>query len=80
MKTKLFCLLMLISATTFAQNTTSSEQDWEGASKQVADEHFSATQNGFEDSAALELSHPWHYGRQDSDTLVNRAREDEHHD
>jgi hypothetical protein len=80
MKTKLCCLLMFFSVTAFAQNQTTHDHDWEGATMRVQSEHHSSIQNGVNAGDQLELSHPWHYGRQDSDTLVNRERQDTHQD
>lgn len=78
MKTKLVCLLMFFSATAFAQTATTNEQDWEATSIEVQGERFAGTQN--ESDAQLELSHPWQYGRDDSDTIVGRNRQDTSHD
>lgn len=80
MKTKLVCLLLCCSSTAFAQNVTTDDEVWEEASLKVPTEHIATTQNMFEANDQLELSHPWHYGRQDSDTLIGRDRKDEHHD
>lgn len=80
MKTTLLCLMIGFSATAFAQNASNQYQDWEGASLSVPSQHVTTTQNGFDADNQLELSHPWHYGRQDSDALVSRERQDEHHD
>lgn len=57
---------MFFSATAFAQNQTTNEQDWEGASMRASSEHHVSTQKGFDTDAQLELSHPWHYVRQDT--------------
>ncbi len=78
MRTKLVCLLMFFSATAFAQTATTNDQDWEAASIEVQSEHFAGIQNGSD--AQLELSHPWQYGRDDSDTIVGRNRDETSHD
>ncbi len=80
MSTKLFCMLMVFSATAFAEVATNHDDEWEGAAKQVNEESLLKHQDKWSDSAQLELSNPWYYGRQDSDTIVNRDRHDTHHD
>lgn len=72
--------MMFFSASAFAQNTTVNDEEWEGATNQVASEQYSTSFNNLDADSQLELSHPWHYGRQDSDTIVNRERHDMHHD
>jgi hypothetical protein len=79
MKTTLLCLMIGFSATAFAQTDTQ-DQNWEGAGLRVQSEYLSSASNGVDADNQLELSHPWHYGRQDSDALVSRERQDEHHD
>jgi hypothetical protein len=80
MSAKLFCLLMVFSATAFAQNATESDQEWEGASNQIEESRLLNEQHHLNQNVNLELSNPWYYGRQDSDTIVNRDRHDTHHD
>lgn len=74
MKTKLVCILMFFSTTAFAQTATTNEQEWEGATLQVPSENVASTQGAHDDAEQLELSQPWHYGRDDSDTIVGRKR------
>ncbi len=76
MKTKLVCLLMFFSATAFAQTATTNEQEWEGATIQLPSENVAGTQSALDADAQLELSQPWFYGRDDSDTITGRKRLD----
>lgn len=76
MKITLLGFLILVSCAAFADETKPEAQAWEATSAQV-----SATQNDkkhdpWKAVADLEMSQPWHYGRQDSDAIVNRVRDD----
>lgn len=80
MRTLLLGLLILSSTSAFAESTTKADEPWVGATYQVSEEQMLSKQDRWDEHAQLELSNPWHYGRQDSDVIVGRERLDEHHD
>ena len=80
MKTQFFCLLMFFSVTALAEPTTSHNEEWEGASMEIKNETSLKHQNNGDNSNEIDLRNPWNYGRQDSDSGVNRDRNHVHYD
>lgn len=81
MKTLIVCTMLVLSPQTFAEgDAVNANESWEGASREVTMEALSTQPAMALEMEQLDLSHPWHYGRQDSDALVGRSRQDERHD
>lgn len=81
MKTLIVGTLLLLSSHAYAEGeAVNNSESWEGASREVSADTVTVSQSMAYEMESLDLSHPWHYGRQDSDALVGRSRFDEHHD
>lgn len=70
--------LLLLSSIVWAAEPKPEEQAWEGASAKVSEPQKVSQHNPWDAVADLEVSQPWFYGRQDSDAIVNRVRDDRH--
>ena len=80
MKVAILSVLMLVSTAVVAEEAKQDEQAWVGASTNVSETQNLGKHNPWEAVADLEMTQSWHYGRQDSDTIVNRVRDDGCHD
>lgn len=76
MKVAILSLLMVFSTVVVAEEAKQEDQAWVGASTKVSEESKASKHNPWAAVADLEMTQSWHYGLQDSNTIVNRVHED----
>ena len=76
MKVAILSLLMVFSTIVVAEEAKQEDQAWVGASTNVSKAQNASKHNPWDAVAELEMTQSWHYGLQDSDTIVNRVHED----